>query len=716
MILDYSAVVYPVGGKGVLIPSIASEAAHYTATNQETYSFKIELSDDNIFDASPVVFYKETTDRHTVLHTNTTAIEITNIYVEGIPYYYEVISQADYSLQDLVSLLCVEDIVEVAGRFYTNTEAYYDTPEQGLNTGYRSIYTESVYSVLDKDILFLENIIKIIIPLTNVTHRFKDYVFTPTSLNRQSVLFPSFYITELESGSIVKFVDSDVSYVKLLTSKVPHYQVIGSGCSTLLNRCYSTTKVKNRISSHIVNLYDSVSYFKLSEGSIKNATALEYDFKISKHFKKELARVVKNPVKIAIDYKLQDYYDYYDKNMMYPEFINLRKRTMRIGTMHYINSVYTQVTDLLAVPEDDKIAPEVVVGFDIPDKNLEIKQPSKTTVVEDVTYLATGLDGYWTWGDYTGTAYDSGVYVDLENTTVAEPVDPGVCVPKDSEWSYWIAREDFADNWEDVAVIFDGYHLRYSSLVQSGFDGLTLESLVATLKNFRTPYEQQTDSFGYTLYPEFEEGIEGFRFKYTAPPYINENKYIQKATDKNVEYGNVQDHESWNVVYSTQTVAEINNLTLSDNTLDLRFVFKQPAELLPSGQIAPAYDEILDYTVTYNGIDVVSSIVESINATSLRIEARIKDNGSTQYLMFKEINGRYRPIYLYTLSAPNSDDHAFFDSVMVGQSLSPHQGVSSVDEYTLIKTYETVQIHKFFAETPTVEHCGVPTYGGGDNE
>jgi hypothetical protein len=231
------------------------------------------------------------------LKTNTTNIIGTNIFdTNGIPYYYKIKSNA--ILTD--SLMAFTTVYSTNGTYYTNDNTFNNFEvEKGI-----FLYVEPVYYLIDEDFAgiikheFTTKFIRILFK-TSDTCVFKtvsDLVFSPLLLNKNTVLFPSFYLDR------ARYIEGNV----LITNKIeysevdgniinPKSRIISNNTSdtivnTSTNSLYidhyklSTTNILiqylAKTSSHVFNFNNAILYLKLSPLMIELGTSSDYDIAI----------------------------------------------------------------------------------------------------------------------------------------------------------------------------------------------------------------------------------------------------------------------------------------------------------------------------------------------------------------------------------------------------------------------------------------------------
>lgn len=278
MIIEYKLRGEVVDLKSDLTKPFRTEDADiYLDKRQGWLDFKVEFNFDVASFKSEIYDIKRTKNS-TKLKTNTTAISLTDIVVDGKPYFLK-LNKFEPSLE----------VVSHEGSFYTNTP-FYDADE--------GIYTERVIPK-DLQVTYKSKYIEITAP-PNTHFKLDEYVISPQIINPFTVYIPSFYL-ETYNGKLHRCIDSNIRYftssANTTSGNYLRYKLATSTdkASKDFNIYLSddpNTQLEFRISSHSLPLKNTTHYFKI-DGSILPSTKGDYAFKIIKEV--DTSKVVITP-------------------------------------------------------------------------------------------------------------------------------------------------------------------------------------------------------------------------------------------------------------------------------------------------------------------------------------------------------------------------------------------------------------------------------------
>ena len=139
----------------------------------------------------PVVYDIKSYNTKTTFKTNTESVEITDIFVEGKPYFYKINIKGINSINEkvLVSLLNTKDIISYNGNYFTNTKSFYSDTDSVF------IYTSPTIDIDKCSVSYKSKYIEITAPPKCYIRTF-DFIINPSIINQYSFYIPSFYIQD----------------------------------------------------------------------------------------------------------------------------------------------------------------------------------------------------------------------------------------------------------------------------------------------------------------------------------------------------------------------------------------------------------------------------------------------------------------------------------------------------------------------------------------
>jgi hypothetical protein len=181
-------------------PAMArAEADFYLNKNSEWLLADCELVSNNL-NATPYIFSKKTFKNKTVVQTNTTALLLSNIVIEGIPYYYKLVATGNYDLNFVKSATNCYDIVEFEGQFYSNSKIFYRFSSDSV------VYTDYVINPQECSITYTAKFITIEAPYTNCNVKLPETIFEPLVISEYCVSLPNFYLTDTTTNKLLRFI------------------------------------------------------------------------------------------------------------------------------------------------------------------------------------------------------------------------------------------------------------------------------------------------------------------------------------------------------------------------------------------------------------------------------------------------------------------------------------------------------------------------------
>lgn len=268
MKLSYKLTNRPVITTSQLVSTTLKDAMFYLYKEDDTVSFELELKNEDL-DISSEIYSTENLKTTFKVKANTTDIMITNVSIEGTPYYYE-IKTSDNSVITLSDLTLNTNLnmIERNGRIFTNT--YINNYEIKDGTFIYSVATidSGNYNVKYYNDHILVSVSKSKEDVLYAKTR-SDSCITVSVLNDSFVLLPSFYLKT--RSKVSKFVEGDVVFFdKKELTKIENNYI------KLKDKAVSTKS--NGYLNPITNtLYLSDSYINAKD------TIVEYTAKRSSH-------------------------------------------------------------------------------------------------------------------------------------------------------------------------------------------------------------------------------------------------------------------------------------------------------------------------------------------------------------------------------------------------------------------------------------------------
>lgn len=295
MIVTYAPQATPIYAETTLVQSTdINDSVIFLEKQEGWFTSNVKYS-PTLLDVEPK-FEVDTLRTGYRVKTNTTNMIGTNIFdSNGIAYYYVIKSNA--TLTD--ALVSFTTVFSANGLYYTNDTSFnnYEV-RKGI-----FLYTEPVIYLLDESENvkheFTSKFIKITVK-SNTPCVFKatsNLVFQPVLLNKNTIMFPSFYLGKK------KYIDGNIR----LVNKTEYLSVDGNVITpkdrivvnntpntisnSLTNSLYldyyelstanKTIQYLAKISSHTFNFNNATLYLKLSPYMVELGTASNYDIAVS---------------------------------------------------------------------------------------------------------------------------------------------------------------------------------------------------------------------------------------------------------------------------------------------------------------------------------------------------------------------------------------------------------------------------------------------------
>lgn len=249
--------------------------------------YKIEFNDESEFKFKSELYEIIKLNNKTIFKTNTLAVLLTNVYVDGTPYFYKINFKSDkqITLNTLIVDFNLKDVVEYNNNYYTNSAFYLH------NSEFEFLFTEKVLELEDYKIIFRSDYLEIEAPF-NTEIKMSPSVINPSIINEYSFYLPSFYLKTKANNTNVQCIESDIkifeSKLNVEATNFLKYKLEKNSDSVLkdFNLSFSILESKNvwyRISTHCLLAKNIINYFKINlDGSIIESTKKDYNFKIIK--------------------------------------------------------------------------------------------------------------------------------------------------------------------------------------------------------------------------------------------------------------------------------------------------------------------------------------------------------------------------------------------------------------------------------------------------
>lgn len=283
----------------LLRPFKETDADIYIDKQKDWLSFSVEFN-QSISSFKSQIFDIKRTKKNTKLKTNTTALSITDIIINSIPYYYKLILKTEnsFNLDSLKAILNLKELEYRDGKYYTNTPTYYYSDDC-------IAYTEKIIPK-DFEIAYKSKYIEIT-TLPDVHFKLDEFVISPQIINPYMVYIPSFYL-ETSSSKLYRSIDSNINYFtsnantsigNYLRYKLSESTETASKDFNVFLGTANSEVLKFRVSSNCLPLKSNTEYFKiLPNGSIIKGSQKDYFFKVSKKIDHSKIVITPNNYKI----------------------------------------------------------------------------------------------------------------------------------------------------------------------------------------------------------------------------------------------------------------------------------------------------------------------------------------------------------------------------------------------------------------------------------
>lgn len=251
----------------------------------------------------PMVYDIKSYNTKTTFKTNTENVEITNIFVEGKPYFYKINIKGINSVNEkvLVSLLNTKDIISYNGDYFTNTKSFYSDTDSVF------IYTSPTIDIDKCSVSYKSKYIEITAPPKCYIRTF-DFIINPSIINQYSFYIPSFYIQD-NKNKLIRCIESnrqffelsedlhENSYLKYKVESIKENEFVIKNFNISLKEAEEKT-ILYRKSSHCFNIFDDYNFFKIvSDGSIIKSNSEDYDFIIKRKINIDKIDIIPNTYK-----------------------------------------------------------------------------------------------------------------------------------------------------------------------------------------------------------------------------------------------------------------------------------------------------------------------------------------------------------------------------------------------------------------------------------
>lgn len=200
MIIEYKLPVKSTTLTTEVRPAMArAEADLYITKSSDWLSTSYEILSNNL-DYTPYIFNKKILKNKTVFQTNTTALLVTNITIDGISYFYKLKATGDYDLNFVKSATNCYDIVEFEGVLYSNSKIFYRYSDGAV------VYTDYVIDPLTYVVNYTSKCINIEVPFNNCVAKLPENIFEPFIINEYTVCLPNFYVRDTATNKLLRFI------------------------------------------------------------------------------------------------------------------------------------------------------------------------------------------------------------------------------------------------------------------------------------------------------------------------------------------------------------------------------------------------------------------------------------------------------------------------------------------------------------------------------
>lgn len=312
MNISYSVNNKPVITTSTIVSSDLDKAIFYLDKDPDAITYELEFN-NNVLDFASQIYSTEALKTIFKIKTNTTDILVTNVILEDVPYYYEVVTSDNtyIALEDLL-LNSAYEAKEYNGKLYTNNYFTNYEIKDGLYIHSKPVINPSVYNVK-----YYSDHILVSVPKgrneTLAAQTRSDSCISLTKVSNYKVELPSFYIKT--RSKVLQFIKGDVVQLNkkefaliegnFITPKDkaisvssdvyvdPFSNIIFSQDSYLSSKEFLLEYTAER-NNHIFEVQDEV-FFKLDSNNIITATAADYDFRIKRKMRSSSINVYPNP-------------------------------------------------------------------------------------------------------------------------------------------------------------------------------------------------------------------------------------------------------------------------------------------------------------------------------------------------------------------------------------------------------------------------------------
>lgn len=362
--------------KTSIVSSEPNKALFYVVKNP-SYSYDIQFSDSLSF--KPTVYSESFVRGKYKVTANTSDVSITNIILDGVPYFYEVVTSDRSALtKEYVELNTPYAVEEYNGRLYTESYCKPFEVSVGISLLTVPVITDDmkVFSYTSKGINISVN--------SKEKCAAKANQFSAQFVTQSTVRLPSIYIEK--NKKTLRVVESDV---QLLTKKelvsLQGNRVEPKGCVFKYDKSvYVLDVVSNTLhveepsltcddtvieytelySSHIKALEDNL-YLEVRSGGYAFATKDSFDIKITKKQASDFLHVYPNP-----------YLNTYSKtlpNLLGISYSNISDSVKRSCTEYVETSSYLDVSKVHYVITDSlKIFQKYSTTFNVKPADLSL--------------------------------------------------------------------------------------------------------------------------------------------------------------------------------------------------------------------------------------------------------------------------------------------------------------------------------------------------------
>lgn len=262
----------------------AKNADLYLNKNNNWFKLELKISPSIKDHTLPKTYDIITDNISKVYKTNTLNFDITNIKIDDTYYKYKIEYIGNYTQDDLILYLNLEDIVFLNGVYYTNTSGYYYEDSDNF------IYTGSVIDYDSFKAVFKSKYIEVTIP-KDCYLVFKDNILTPKILNENSFYIPSFYIIFSDNTRIIRCIESNIETfetdLNYSSNSFLNFRIKSKKDNTIskdLNMLFLNVSKKIEVikSSHCFSLFFMSQNYNITKNNHIELTTGEGLFSISK--------------------------------------------------------------------------------------------------------------------------------------------------------------------------------------------------------------------------------------------------------------------------------------------------------------------------------------------------------------------------------------------------------------------------------------------------